>query len=284
MMRSPRSIFALSVFALVILTALLSLVWLPGDPFHADPYRAWENPSPSNPLGLDGSGRDILSQLILGSRVTVIVAVGATAVAGVFGAIFALLGSVGRRWMREPIAVLIDVLIAFPTLLIAMMFASVFGGSVWVVVMAVGIGFGVNIGRVMRAEIMQVARTDYVLSARAIGTSRLRILTRHILPNVSAVFILQLALAMGIAILAEAGLSYLGFGAPPSMPSWGRMLAEAQPFLSVHPLTVMWPGLTITLTVLASYLLGDTLRETLDPNLRTRANPRKTTSTGVFAR
>lgn len=284
MMRSPRFIFAFSVFTLIALTALVSLVWLPGDPFHADPYRAWQNPSLSNPLGLDGSGRDILSQLILGSRVTVIVAVCATAVAGVFGAIFALLGSVGRRWMREPVAVLIDVLIAFPTLLIAMMFASVFGGSVWVVVMAVGIGFGVNIGRVMRAEIMQVARTDYVLSARAIGASRLSILTRHILPNVSAVFILQLALAMGVAILAEAGLSYLGFGAPPSMPSWGRMLAEAQPFLSVHPLTVMWPGLAITLTVLASYLLGDALREALDPKLRTRANPPKTTTTGVFAR
>jgi peptide/nickel transport system permease protein len=186
--------------------------------------------------------------------------------------------------VREPVAVLIDVLIAFPTLLIAMMFAATFGGSVTVVVIAVGIGFGVSIGRVLRAEIRQVAQTDFVTAARASGVSRFTMLRRHILPNISSVFIVQISLVMGLSVLAEAGLSYLGFGAPPSMPSWGLMLAETQTFISVHPLSVLWPGLAITLTVLAFNVLGDALRDVLDPALTRRGVATRGTNTGVFNR
>jgi peptide/nickel transport system permease protein len=221
---------------------------------------------------------------MVGSQVTVLVALGAGVFSGALGLVIALAGALGRNWLREPLAVLIDVLIAFPTLLIAMMFASILGGSVAVVILAVSIGFGVSIGRVLRAEIRQVASADYVLAARASGVSRARIVRRHILPNVSSVFIVQLTLVMGLAVLAEAGLSYLGFGAPPSVPSWGRMLAETQTFIGVHPGSVIWPGLAITLTVLAFSLLGDALRDTLDPTLGRERRMSKRTNTGVFNR
>lgn len=271
LLRSPRGRFALAVLAVLVLLCVLSLVWLPADPNHSNAYRAWLPPSAEHWLGTDGSGRDLASRLIAGSRVTVLVVLGAALVSGVLGILLALPAALGPRWAREPLVILIDVLIAFPTLLLAIMLAAAFGSGLAIVVAAVGIGFGVSIARVVRAELRQVAAEDYVLAARAAGLSRGRILATHLLPGIAPVFVVQLSLSMGLAILAEAGLSYLGFGAPPSVPSWGRMLEETQSYLSVHPLIVVWPGLAITVTVLAFYLLGDALRETTDPRLRARA-------------
>ena len=276
--------FALVVLAIVVAAALISLAWTPFDPSEALIDRSWQGPSGTHPLGTDGSGRDSLSRLMAGAQVTLVVAIGAAVIAAVTGLALAAAGALGRRWLREPVAVLIDVLIAFPTLLLAMMLAATFGGSLGVVIAAVGVGFGVSIGRVMRAEIKQVAAADFILAARASGVSRGRILARHLLPNVAPVFIVQLSLVMGLAVLAEAGLSYLGFGAPPSVPSWGRMLAETQTFMTVYPLSVLWPGLAITLTVLAFYLLGDALRDVLDPALTRRSRLVRRTNTAVFTR
>ena len=271
LLRSPRGRFALAVLAVLVLLCVLSLVWLPADPNHSNAYRAWLPPSAEHWIGTDGSGRDLASRLIAGSRVTVLVVLGAALVSGVLGILLALPAALGPRWAREPLVIFIDVLIAFPTLLLAIMLAAAFGSGLAIVVAAVGIGFGVSIARVVRAELRQVAAEDYVLAARAAGLSRGRILATHLLPGTVPVFVVQLSLSMGLAILAEAGLSYLGFGAPPSVPSWGRMLEETQSYLSVHPLIVVWPGLAITVTVLAFYLLGDALRETTDPRLRARA-------------
>jgi peptide/nickel transport system permease protein len=276
--------FALITLSVVVVSALVSLAWTPFDPSESNIQRAWQSPSLQHLLGTDGSGRDTLSRLMAGAQVTVMVALGAALFSSLIGLALAVTGALGRSWVREPVAVLIDVLIAFPTLLIAMMFAATFGGSVTVVVIAVGIGFGVSIGRVLRAEIRQVAQTDFVTAARASGVSRFTMLRRHILPNISSVFIVQISLVMGLSVLAEAGLSYLGFGAPPSMPSWGRMLAETQTFISVHPLSVLWPGLAITLTVLAFNVLGDALRDVLDPALTRRGLATRGTNTGVFNR
>lgn len=271
LLRSPRGRFALAVLTVLVLLCVLSLVWLPADPNHSNAYRAWLPPSAEHWLGTDGSGRDLASRLIAGSRVTVLVVLGAALVSGVLGILLALPAALGPRWAREPLVILIDVLIAFPTLLLAIMLAAAFGSGLAIVVAAVGIGFGVSIARVVRAELRQVAAEDYVLAARAAGLSRGRVLATHLLPGIAPVFVVQLSLSMGLAILAEAGLSYLGFGAPPNVPSWGRMLEETQSYLSVHPLIVVWPGLAITVTVLAFYLLGDALRETTDPQLRARA-------------
>ena len=132
----------------------------------------------------------------------------------------------------------------------------------------VGIGFGVNIARVTRPELRRVQQSDFVLAARASGLTTGQSLVRHLLPNVAPVFIVQLSWGMAVAVLAEAGLSYLGFGAPVTEPSWGVLLADLQRYITVHPLSVLWPGLAITLTVLALNLLGDALREATDPTLR----------------
>ncbi|TQK19075.1 peptide/nickel transport system permease protein [Microbacterium sp. SLBN-154] len=273
--------FGLIVVAVILVTAAVSLVWTPFDPQQVDIPNRWAPPGWPHLLGTDGTGRDILSLLIAGSRTTVVVAVGAGLVATVIGLALAALGALTRRWLRETVAVTVDILIAFPVLLIAMMISAVWGGSLWVVIWAVGIGFGVNIARVTRPELRRVLQSDFVLAGRASGLTPAQNLVRHLLPNVAPVFIVQLSWGMAVAVLAEAGLSYLGFGAPPTEPSWGLLLAELQQYLTVYPLSVLWPGLAITLTVLGLNLLGDGIRDATDPTLSRRGGSARRARTHV---
>ncbi|PVE96031.1 ABC transporter permease [Microbacterium sp. TPD7012] len=263
--------FGLIVVAMIAVTALVSSFWTPFDPQSSNIGDRWLPPSWPHLLGTDDTGRDILSLIMAGARTAVFVSVGAGVVATVIGISLAALGALTTRWVRETVAVFVDILIAFPVLLIAMMISSVWGGSLWVVIWAVGIGFGVNIARVTRPELRRVQQSDFVLAARASGLTPAQSLARHLLPNVAPVFIVQLSWSMAVAVLAEAGLSYLGFGASVVEPSWGILLADLQRYIGVHPLSVIWPGLTITVTVLALNLLGDGLREATDPTLRHRA-------------
>jgi peptide/nickel transport system permease protein len=267
--------FGIIVVAVIGLVALVARFWLPFDPQRVDVAGRWAPPGWPHLLGTDGSGRDILSLLMAGARTTVWVALGAGLVATLIGLALAALGALTTRWVRETVAVAVDILIAFPVLLIAMMISSVWGGSLWVVIFAVGIGFGVNIARVTRPELRRVLHSDFVLAGRASGLTPFQNLWRHLLPNVAPVFIVQLSWGMAVAVLAEAGLSYLGFGAPPTEPSWGLLLKELQAYITAYPLSVVWPGLTITITVLGLNLLGDALREATDPTLsRTKGRPR----------
>ncbi|GAB3604159.1 ABC transporter permease [Microbacterium aureliae] len=268
--------FGLIVVAVVLAAAGLSLVWTPFDPRQVDISGRWAPPGWPHLLGTDASGRDILSLLIAGARTTVAVAVGAGVVATILGVGLAALGALTARGVREAVAVAVDILIAFPVLIIAMMISAVWGGSLWVVVWSVGIGFGVNIARVTRPELRRVLHSDFVLAGRAAGLTPAQNLWRHLLPNVAPVFIVQLSWGMAVAVLAEAGLSYLGFGAPVTEPSWGLLLDELQQFISVHPLSVLWPGLAITITVLGLNLLGDGLREATDPTLSRRRREART--------
>ncbi len=263
--------FGVVVVLFTALAALTSLFWTPFDPMAADVRGRWAPPGWPHLLGTDGTGRDILSLLMAGARTTMFVAVGAGAVATLVGILLAALGALTPRWMRETVAVLVDILIAFPVLMIAMMISAVWGGSLWVVVFAVGIGFGVSIARVTRPELRRVRRSDFVLAGKASGLTAGQNLRQHLLPNVAPVFIVQLSWSMAVAVLAEAGLSYLGFGASVAETSWGLLLADLQRYIGVHPLTVIWPGLAITLTVLGLNLLGDALREATDPTLSRRA-------------
>ncbi|MFN3948697.1 ABC transporter permease [Microbacterium sp.] len=275
--------FGILIVGLVVLVALVSLVWTPFDPASVDARSRWADPSWPHVLGTDNSGRDIASLLMAGARTTVAVAVGAGVVASVLGIALAALGSLTARWIRESVAVLVDILIAFPVLIIAMMISAVWGGSLAVVIWSVGIGFGVNVARVTRPELRRVLHSDFVLAGRASGLSAWQNLTRHLLPNVAPVFIVQLSWGMAVAVLAEAGLSYLGFGAPVTQPSWGVLLSDLQAYIAVHPLTVVWPGLAITLTVLGLNLLGDALREAADPTLAERTPAARTHVPGVVA-
>jgi peptide/nickel transport system permease protein len=276
--------FGLIVAAVIVLTAAVSLLWTPFDPQHVDIAARWLSPSWPHLLGTDGSGRDILSLVMTGAQTTVFVAIGSAVIASVLGIALAALGALTARWMRESVAVLVDILIAFPVLLIALMIAGVWGRSLWVVIWAVGIGFGVNIARVTRPELRRVRHSDFVLAGTASGLSTAQNLYRHLLPNVAPVFIVQLSWGMAVAVLAEAGLSYLGVGAPVTAPSWGLLLAELQQYLTVHPLSVLWPGLAITFTVLGMNLLGDALREATDPTLsQARGTTERMSQPGVVA-
>ncbi len=275
--------FGILVVVVIALTALVSLFWTPFDPASVDARARWSDPSWPHLLGTDGNGRDILSLLMAGARTTVVVAVGAGIVASLLGLALAALGSLTARWVRESVAVLVDILVAFPVLIIAMMITAVWGGSLAVVIWSVGIGFGVNIARVTRPELRRVLQSDFVVAGRASGLTPAQNLVRHLLPNVAPVFIVQLSWGMAVAVLAEAGLSYLGFGAPITQPSWGVLLSDLQAYISVHPLTVVWPGLAITFTVLGLNLLGDALREAADPTLSDRTPQARTHVPGVVA-
>lgn len=275
--------FGILVVVVIALTALVSLFWTPFDPASVDARARWSDPSWPHLLGTDGNGRDILSLLMAGARTTVVVAVGAGIVASLLGLALAALGSLTTRWVRESVAVLVDILVAFPVLIIAMMITAVWGGSLAVVIWSVGIGFGVNIARVTRPELRRVLQSDFVVAGRASGLTPAQNLVRHLLPNVAPVFVVQLSWGMAVAVLAEAGLSYLGFGAPITQPSWGVLLSDLQAYIAVHPLTVVWPGLAITFTVLGLNLLGDALREAADPTLSDRTPQARTHVPGVVA-
>ena len=261
---TPTGCAAAIVLAAVALVAIVSFFWLPQDPNQASAQRLWLPPSAEHWLGTDGSGRDIASRLIAGSRVSLGVALGTGALASVIGFVLAMLGGLAPKHVREVVAVAIDVLVAFPTLLLAIMLTAVFGSGIPIVITSLGIAFGVSMGRVLRSELRQVAEADFVLAARVAGLSRTRVLFRHLIPSVRPVFVVQLTWSMGTAVLAEASLSYLGFGAPKSVPSWGGMLESTQRYISVYPEAVLWPGLAITVTVLAFFLFGDQLRDALD--------------------
>lgn len=273
--------FGLIVVAVVLVTAAVARFWTPFDPAQVDIPGRWAPPGWPHLLGTDGSGRDILSLLMAGARTTVFVAVGSGVVATLVGVSLAALGALTARWVRESVAVFVDILIAFPVLIIAMMISAVWGGSLWVVIWSVGLGFGVNVARVTRAELRRVLHSDFVLAGRASGLTPAQNLWRHLLPNVAPVFIVQLSWAMAVAVLAEAGLSYLGFGAPVTEPSWGLLLAQLQQYITVYPLSVLWPGLAITVTVLGLNLLGDGLREATDPTLSRSGGPQRASRTHV---
>lgn len=275
----PAARFGVCVVVAVALVALVARVWTPFDPQRASVQDRWLPPSWPHLLGTDGAGRDILSLVMAGAGTTLWVAIGSAVVATILGVALASLGALTTRWVRESVAVVIDILVAFPVLLIAMMISAVWGGSLWVVIWSVGIGFGVNIARVTRPELRRIAHSDFVLAGTAAGLTPIQNLWRHLLPNVAPVFIVQLSWAMAVAVLAEAGLSYLGFGAPVTEPSWGVLLRDLQQYLTAYPLAVLWPGLAITVTVLGLNLLGDGIREASDPTLASATGSARTSRT-----
>ncbi|MFC9842532.1 ABC transporter permease [Streptomyces sp. NPDC060223] len=274
LVRTRSGLAGLILVGLLLLSALVSLVWTPYDPTLARPQDSWLLPfSGGHLLGTDRLGRDELSQLLTGARGTLWTAVLATAIAAVIGLTLALSAALAPRWIGAPVVQLTDVLIAFPVLLIAMILTAAYGGSTWTSVTAIGIGAGVNIARVARAETARVLGTDYVLAAHAAGSGTWRTVRKHLLPNIAPTLIVQLSLVLSVAVLAEAALSYLGFGTPPPAVSWGRMLNEQQEYITARPLLVIWPGIAVVCSVLGFNLLGDGLREATDPRLRGQGGP-----------
>jgi peptide/nickel transport system permease protein len=259
------------VFASVlVLSALISLVWTPHDPKKVVPADKWLPLSWEHPFGTDGAGRDLFSQVLVGARTTLTVALLTVVLAALIGLTLGVLSAITPIVVGESIAHLIDILIALPTLILALVFVAALEGSVWTVSLALGVGSGVVLARVVRAEVGRVMTQDYMVTAAACGSSTWRSVWRHILPNISSTVIVQLSLIAALAVLAEAALSYLGL-TPASTPSWGRMLNDLQQTITVHPGALVFPGLAVVSATLGFNLLGDGLRDAVDPRLRGRS-------------
>jgi peptide/nickel transport system permease protein len=257
-----------ALVCLVVLAALISYVWTPYDPTVIRPDDSLAGSSWQHLLGADNFGHDTLSQLMVGARTTLlvgVVAIGIAAVLGVpIGAVAAQRGgAVDEVAMRGA-----DIVYAFPAVLIAIMLAAVYGGSTVTAMVAIGIAYIPVFARLTRGSALQVLRSDYVLAARACGRRPREILTHHVLPNIASMLIVQATVLFAVAILAEAALSYLGLGTSPPTPTWGNMLADSQTYLAEDAWLAVWPGLAIALAVLGFSLLGDGLRDVLDPRLR----------------
>ncbi|WP_199430685.1 ABC transporter permease [Qaidamihabitans albus] len=268
--RNTSLVVGAVLVGLVVVTALVSFAWTPHDPLLVDAAVRLRGPGGDYLLGTDKFGRDIASQLMVGARTTLYVGVVAVGIAAVVGTPLGILAGMSRNWLGELVMRVNDLVLAFPALLLAIMFGAVYGASTLTAMIAIGIATVPSFARIARSGTLQVMGTEYVLAARAAGRSRRWIAGRHVLPNISGLLLVQSSVSFAIAVLAEAALSFLGFGTRPPTPSWGRMLQESQELLAVEPRLALVPGAAIAIAVLGFNLLGDGLRDRFDPRLEAR--------------
>ena len=263
-----RSFVVGGVLVLMVLAAaLLSLVWTPWSAYDIDIAAKLRPPSAAHWLGTDVLGRDIVSLLLVGARSTILVGIIAVGIGLSFGVMLGLLAAARKGWVAELVMRLSDFTFAFPAVLSAIMLAAAVGPGMVTSITAIGI-FQIPIFvRVTRASANEIWAREFVLAARAAGKGAFSITIEHVLPNILSVLIVQATIQFALAILAEAALSYLGLGTQPPQPSWGRMLNEAQSLLFQSPSLAVYPGAAIALAVLGLNLLGDGLRDLLDPRL-----------------
>ena len=264
----PSVVLGLLIVALVCGAALLSLAWVPHDITRLEiAARLKPIGSPSHPLGTDHFGRDTLSMLMEGARISIAVALGAVLLGMGMGVPLGTWAAARGGWIDEIIMRGNDLVFSFPALLSALMIAAVFGASAWNAVLAIAIFNVPAFARVSRGAALPIWRTEYAMAARAAGKGIGRITLEHVLPNIAALLVVQATIQFSVGILQEAGLSYIGLGAQPPGTSWGQMLAQAQTMMSLAPRLALLPGLAIVVTVLALNLVGDALRDALDPRL-----------------
>jgi peptide/nickel transport system permease protein len=255
---------------IVVGAALLSLAWTPYSPTGIDIVHRLAAPSAAHPFGTDPFGRDVLSMVMAGALNSLAVAVIALAVGAVCGIPLGVLSAAAGGWVDLALMRATDLAFAFPALLTAVMITALWGPGAANAMLAIGI-FNVPVfARVTRGAAMAVRELDFIAAARATGRGEVAVALRHVLPNISAVLLVQATIQFALAILAEAGLSYVGLGTQPPYPSWGRMLSDAQTYIFRAPLLAVFPGLAITVAVLGLNLLGDGLRDLLDPRLAGR--------------
>jgi peptide/nickel transport system permease protein len=269
-LRHPGFVIGGALTALLLLAAALSYLWTPHSVYEVDMDAKLLAPDAHHWLGTDAFGRDVVSLLLVGARASILVGVIAVGIGLAVGAALGLLASARRGWVEEAIMRVSDFGFAFPAILSAIMLTAVYGPGIVNAIVAIGIYNIPTFARITRAAANAVWSRDYVLAARASGKGQWAITWQHILPNILAVLIVQATIRFAVAILAEAALSYLGLGTQPPQPSWGRMLAEAQTLMFQSPLLAVWPGVAIALSVLGLNLLGDGLRDLLDPRLSRR--------------
>ena len=265
--RHPSFVAGGLLVLVLVAAAIVSLVWQPYPPAEIDIPNKLASPSAAHWFGTDSLGRDIASQLLVGSQNSIVVGVVAVGIGLTLGVALGCLAAARRGWVDELVMRASDFAFAFPALLSAIMLTALYGPGLFTSIVAIGI-FNIPVfARLSRASARSVWTRDYVLAARAAGKGAWRITVDHVLPNIANVLIVQATIQFALAILAEAALSYLGLGTQPPQPSWGRMLNEAQTMLFEAPRLAVYPGVTIALAVLGLNLMGDGLRDLLDPQL-----------------
>ncbi len=268
--KNPIALSGSIIVAFYLVTILVSFVWLPFDPVAMDMERLLDPPSfeTGHLLGTDDFGRDILSRIMKGTAVSLIISLGATALGAVIGTLMGIwAGFLGGRWDHWLMRVA-DVLFSFPSLLLAIFVMAILGEQTYNVVIAIGIVYIPQFARISRGAILSLKNQEFVRAAFSNGADKTYVLFRHLLPNILVPLIVQVSLALSVAILLESALSFLGLGIQPPDPSWGNMLSGARKLMMIAPWTAIYPGLAIVFLVLGFNLLGDGLRDVLDPRLR----------------
>jgi peptide/nickel transport system permease protein len=265
--RSVTLVVGLVLVGLVVATAAVSLVWLPY-PVSDTTGSRLEGPGAAHWLGTDKLGRDLLSQLMIGARIALAVGAGSVVIAAVLGILVGLVAAFATDWLDDTLSAFLDILIAFPVLLLAMLVVAAQGASLWSAILAIGLAMSAIVARLTRVLAKRVLAEQYITAARTSGTGWLGIIGRHVLPNIWPTLSVNIALQFGIAVLAEASLSYLGLGAPPPNASWGRLLQEAQGTVATAPVGAIAPGLALVVLVIGVNLVADGLRDVADPTRR----------------
>jgi ABC-type dipeptide/oligopeptide/nickel transport system permease subunit len=268
MRRYGQISIALAALVVLALVAVAAPVLLHHDPNRVNPRLKAQSPGLSHPLGTDEFGRDILSRLAHGARITLLVAVASVILAAVGGTVLGTLAAYAGRAPEAVIMRTMDGLLCFPPILLGIFVVTFLGPSIVNLILVIGMLYIPRFTRVVHSSTLAVRELEYVESARSLGASALRIIAWSILPNILAPIFVQASLAAGHAILMESGLSFLGLGPPPPTASWGRMVEQSGRFMQLSILPILWPSAAISVTVLAFNLLGDALRDLLDPRLR----------------
>ena len=265
-LRTPKGIIGLSLVCLFSLTAILAPFLIPETlSTKIDVTARLAPPSPAHPLGTDQLGRELSYRVLLGSSTSLLVAVLSVALSIILGLPLGVLTGYFRGWVDLSLMRLVDTLLSFPVLLLALSISAILGPNLRNTILAIGIAFAPYLARIVRSETLKVSSLPYVEAARAQGASDVRIILRGVLPNITAPVMVQATISIAFAILAEAGLSFLGLGTQPPTPSWGLMIQASRDYLDVAPWTALVPGTAIALTVLGLNMLGDVLRDALDP-------------------
>ena len=270
LLRNRLVLFGTGLVLLVVLLAGFADLVAPYDPTEMKMVDALKRPSAPHPFGTDRFGRDVLSRTIYGSRIALGVALSSITIAFAVGTVLGLVGGYAGGWPDLVIGRVMDVLFSFPTLILAIGIAVMLGPGLNNAALAIAVVYAPLFSRVARGPVIAEREKDHVAAAQALGAGWPRVVFRHILPNVLAPLIVQASVSLAFAILIEASLSYLGLGTQPPGPSWGTMLNEGRTYLETAPWMSIFPGLAIMVTVFGFNLLGDGLRDTLDPQLRGR--------------
>jgi peptide/nickel transport system permease protein len=266
-LRARMALPALILLALVVLCAVLAPVVAPDDPNAQDLLTRLSPPgwTGGHLLGTDNLGRDVLSRLIYGARISLFVGLAVALISGTIGAVIGIVAGYRGGWADRVLMRLADVQLAFPSILLALAVVAFLGNGLWVVIIVLGVTNWVSYARVTRSSVLSLRERDFVLEARAIGVGPATIMRRHLLPNVFAPLITIAALNVASAIVVESALSFLGLGVPAEIPTWGSMLADGQLYLGTSWWIAVFPGLALMLTALSINITGDAIRDAVDP-------------------